>query len=149
MFPGVSWDEFEENWHQWRDYPCIYYTEEAFLAATDPTFTLATLQCDDYMYYWYNGVWFHVQKQPTWINAIELYIDVFVGPDLQQLSAFFANKSQQGEQYIATVQLKVAPRTRVLAQNETNNNKNSDRYIGSGKTGDRPNLITARFLNFD
>ncbi len=75
IFDGVSWDEMSYRWHRpWWDYPCIYYTEEAFLVATDHYFRYARVPCDDKFYHWYNNEWYVTSNERPPKDYSYLYI---------------------------------------------------------------------------
>ncbi len=95
-FPGVTWRELKDNWGVWWEYPCIYYTEEAFLAATDPHFRYARVPCDDKTYYWYDRQWLMKIDKNSKYGKLPLIIGK--KSLAHRLETFFENEHQPGKQ---------------------------------------------------
>ena len=100
-FPGVSWQQLKENWHYWSDYPCIYYTEEAFLATTNENVSQTDVLCDYRHYYFSDGAWTSNRHR---INFRSVRLDVV---DLDyKLRAFFAKRDNQGSLSLSILNVK-------------------------------------------
>ncbi len=90
-FPGVSWQQLKENWHYWSEYPCIYYTEEAFLAATNDNISQTDVQCDYRHYYFSDGVWTSNRYRTNFRSVLLDVVDLD-----SKLRSFFAKRDNQG-----------------------------------------------------
>ncbi len=99
-FPGVSWQQVKQNWDTWWDYPCFYYTEEALLSVTDPSYR--SILCEGQTH-WYSGCNWYFREAIVENYSLQEYLDVYredmylegAGSNLQQ---FFKNHNYQSRE---------------------------------------------------
>ncbi len=80
--PGVLWKQIEDNWANWWEYPCFYYTEQALLSVTDENIDQYTFLCEGDYFWFQNGIWY---KNRHWNFAKPL--------DVNDSLTYFFNKN--------------------------------------------------------